>query len=132
MGLFNIYYVTKYLKKLKGDPFETLKNFRKKTKNRRIRSLSQSHSAEKLERGDPLGFSKLQFAVKYRKIRRGDPLDTKKISKKSRTVPKKTQRGDPIVSSGFVSYDKNGVFLHSSKKHQEDLSFFPDFFSIAA
>ena len=33
----------------------------------------------------------------------------KKNSKKSRTVPKKIQRGDPIVSSGFVSYVKNGI-----------------------
>ena len=79
--------------------------------------MSQSQSAEKLRRGDPLGFSKLQFAVKYRKIRSGDPLDTKKIRKKSRTVPKKTQRGDPIVSSGFVSYDKNGVTERGDPLH---------------
>ena len=29
-----------------------------------MRSLKQPHSAEKLERGDPLGFLKLQFAAK--------------------------------------------------------------------
>ena len=75
--------------KIEGGPLRDIKNFRKKTKNRRIRILSQSHSAETLERGDPLGFSKLQFAVKYRKIRRG----TLWIQKKIRTVPKKTQRG---------------------------------------
>ena len=46
---------------------ETLWVFFKKNKNREIRNLSQSHSAEKLERGDPLGFLKLQFAVKYQK-----------------------------------------------------------------
>ena len=41
---------------------------------------------------------------------KGGPFgDKKKVRKKSRTVPKKTQRGDPIVSSGFVSFDKNGV-----------------------
>ena len=28
---------------------------------------------------------------------------------KSSTVPKKIQRGDPIVSSGLVSYVKNGI-----------------------
>ena len=33
-----------------------------------MRLLKQSHSAEKLERGDPLGFLKLQFAAKYQKI----------------------------------------------------------------
>ena len=48
----------------KGGPFGF---FEKKTKNRKIRILSQSHSAEKLERGDPLGFLKLPFAVKYLK-----------------------------------------------------------------
>ena len=36
-------------------------------KKRKIRILSQSHSAEKLERGDPFGFLKLQIAVKYQK-----------------------------------------------------------------
>ena len=79
--------------------------------------MSQSHSAEKLERGDPLGFSKLQFAVKYRKIRRGDPLDTKKNFEKKSHSAEKTQRGDPIVSSGFVSYDKNGVTERGDPLH---------------
>ena len=74
-----------------------------------MRILKQSHSAEKLERGDLLGFLKLQFAAKYQKTWRGDRLATKKNSKKSRTVPKKTQRGDPVVPSGFVSYVKNWV-----------------------
>ena len=34
-------------------------------KKRKMRFLKQSHSVEKLERGDPLGFLKL--AAKYRK-----------------------------------------------------------------
>ena len=39
----------------------------------------------------------------------GGPFeDNIKFRKKSRTVPKKTQMRDPIVSSGFVSYNKNG------------------------
>ena len=29
--------------------------------------ILKSHSAEKLERGDPLGFLKLQFTAKYQK-----------------------------------------------------------------
>ena len=33
-----------------------------------MRILKQSHSAKKLERGDPLGFVKLQFAANYQKI----------------------------------------------------------------
>ena len=56
-----------------------------------MRSLKQSYSAKTLERGDPLGFLKLQFATKYQKIE-GGPLATK-IIRKSRTVPKKIQRG---------------------------------------
>ena len=36
-------------------------------KKRKMRILKQSHSAEKVERGDPLGFLKLQFAAKYQK-----------------------------------------------------------------
>ena len=38
---------------------------------------------------------------------KGGPFGNKKI-KKSHTVPKKF-KGGPIVSSGFVSYVKNGV-----------------------
>ena len=57
-----------------------------------MRFLKQSHSAEKLERGDPLGFLKLQFAAKYHKTCRGDSLATKKNLRKSRTVPKKFER----------------------------------------
>ena len=54
---------------MKGGPFRDIKKYsRKKNEKSKIRILSQSHSAEKLERGDPLGFLKLQFAVKYQKI----------------------------------------------------------------
>ena len=51
-----------------------------------MRILKQSHSAEKLERGEPLA--------------------TKKIEKKAQ-CPKNSN--DHIVSSGFVSNVKNGV-----------------------
>ena len=53
--------------KIEGGPFRDIIKFSKKTKNRKIRILSESQSAEKLGRGDPLGFSTLQFAVKYQK-----------------------------------------------------------------
>ena len=75
--------------------------------------MSQSHSAEKLERGEPLGFLKLPFAVKYQKTK-GAPFGDKKKSKKGRTVPKKTQT---LVSSCFVSYDKNGVTERGDPLH---------------
>ena len=70
------------------------------------------------ERGDPLEFSNIHFVAKQQKIEGGTLWRQKKIfRKKSRTVPKKTQRGDPIVSSGFVSYDKNGVTERGDPLH---------------
>ena len=77
--------------KIEGGPFRDIKKI-SKTKNRKIRNLSQSQSAEKLGKGDPLGSSKLQFAVKYRKTWGGNPLETKNFEK-SRTVPKKLKGG---------------------------------------
>ena len=58
-----------------------------------MRILKQSHSAEKLERGDPSGFLKLLFAAKKSKNLRGEPSATKKNSK-SCIVPKKIQMGE--------------------------------------
>ena len=69
-----------------------------------MRILKQSHSAEKLERGDPFGLFETSVCCKISKNLKDGPFD----DKKSRTVPKKIQR-DPIVSSGFVSYVKKGV-----------------------
>ena len=40
---------------------------KKSKKKRKMRIFKQSHSAEKVERGDSLGFLKLQFAAKYQK-----------------------------------------------------------------
>ena len=54
-----------------------------------MRFLKQSHSAEKLERGDPLGFLKLQFAAKYQKNLKGGPFGDKKIRKKVAQCRKK-------------------------------------------
>ena len=46
-----------------------------------MRFLKQSHSAEKLERGDPLGFLKLQFAAKYQKKMKGGLFGDKNFRK---------------------------------------------------
>ena len=43
--------------------------------------MKQFHSAEKLERGDPLGFLKLQFAAIYQKNLKGGPFGDKKFRK---------------------------------------------------
>ena len=69
-----------------------------------MRNLKQSHSAEKLRRGDPLGFLKLQFAANYqKKLERGQ-----KTSKKVAQCRKSIERGDPLVSSRFVCNVRKG------------------------
>ena len=46
----------------------TLKNFRKKNEKLKNKKVEPVSGCRKLGRGDPLGFSKFQFAVKYQKI----------------------------------------------------------------
>ena len=79
-----------------------------------------SHTAEKCKRGDPSGFINIYSVAKYRKTRKGDFQITivakhqkmeggpsgEFFSKKSRTVPKKIKKGDPLASAGFVGYVK--------------------------
>ena len=108
-GLFETSVCCKISKNLKGDRLATkekFENFLKKIQKNEKWEFWKSHSAEKLERGGPLGFLKLQFAAKYQKTWRGD----KRIfEKKVAQCRKKIQRGDPVVPSGFVSYVKNWV-----------------------
>ena len=47
---------------------------------------------KKIKRGDPLASDGFVDYVKKVQNERGDPLETKKISKKSRTVPKKNRK----------------------------------------
>ena len=67
-------------------------------------NFEQSHSAEKSERGDPLGFSNIYYVPKYQKIEGGPVGTIKKFSKKSLIGPDKnpsskkhpySQSGDP-------------------------------------
>ena len=44
-------------------------------------TFERSHSAEKFERGDPLGFSNIYYVPKYQKIE-GDPLVQSKSFRK--------------------------------------------------
>ena len=67
--------------KIEGGPF------------RKLRIFSQSQSAEKLGRGDPLGFSKLQFAVRYQKNLKGGLFGDQKIRKKVAQCRKKFKGG---------------------------------------
>ena len=59
------------------------------SKKLKLRILKHSHSAEKLEREDHLGFLKLQFGAKYFYKMKGEPFGDKKMSEKSRRDEKK-------------------------------------------
>ena len=45
-------------------------------------NFEQSHSAEKSERGDPLGFSNIYYVPKYQKIEGGTPWYNQNIFEK--------------------------------------------------
>ena len=77
-----------FLSQLKGGPFGEKTNFRKK--------ISQ---CRKTERGDPLGFFNIHSVAKHQKTGKNFYF-----RKKNLTVPKKTVRGDPLVSLGMVCY----------------------------
>ena len=67
---------------------------------------------KKIKRGDPLASDGFVDNVKKVQNERGDPLETKKFSKKSRTVPKKIkkiERADSVVPSDFVGYHEKGL-----------------------
>ena len=55
-------------------------------------------------KGGPLGFINIYSVAKYQKNSKGGLFwDIKKFRKKSHSA-KKIERGDPLVSSGFVGY----------------------------
>ena len=74
-------------------------------KKRKMRILKQSHSAEKLERGNALGFLNFNLLQNIKKLEAG-PFGDKKLRKKSHSA-EKIQRGDPLVPPGFVSFVRN-------------------------
>ena len=56
-------------------------------------------------KGGPFLIYKHAFCCKITKNSKGGPFgDIEKISKKSRTVPKKIERGYSLVPSGFAGY----------------------------
>ena len=63
-----------------------------------MRTLKQSHSAEKLKRGGPLGVLKVQFAAIYKKL---EGVLWRQC--------RKNLRGGPYSLVGFVSYVKNEI-----------------------
>ena len=76
----------------KGGPIGEKNKIRKK-----------SHNAEKLE-GGPFGIFKHPICCKISKKLKGGFFGEKKFWKKNLTVPKKIERGDPLVSPGVVCY----------------------------
>ena len=67
------------------------------------KNLKKSHNARKTESEDPLGFFNIHSVAKLQKNWRG-ALWWEKNFEKSRTLPKKNLKGDPLVSSGIVCY----------------------------
>ena len=63
----------------------------------------KSHNTEKTERRNPLRFSNIHSDAKQQKIE-GGTIWGNFFSKKSLAVPKKNERGDPLVSPGMVCY----------------------------
>ena len=53
---------------------------------------------------DPLGVFSIHFVAKHQKIEGGTLWGQLFFRKKSLTMPKKTERGDPLVSPGMVCY----------------------------
>ena len=64
----------------------------------------KSHSAEKCKRGTLLDLLTYIPLQNIKNLEGGPFGDIKKFSKKSRTVPKKIQRGDPLGTSCFVGF----------------------------
>ena len=97
--------------RLKSAPYLRLKKrktlfFGKKLKFLKKKfSFKRSRIVPKNVKGGPFWIYKQTFRCKISKNSKGGPfVDIKKISKKSRTVPKKIQRGDPLGTSGFVCF----------------------------
>ena len=70
--------------------------------------VKKSHNAEKPKKKGHLGSFNVFYKPKTSKKCKGVPFDKiRKFSKKSRIVPKKTQRGDPLVSPVLLEALKN-------------------------
>ena len=58
---------------------------------------------KKTESGDPLGLFNIHSVAKLQKVK-GGPFEKKISRKKCLRMPKKTERGGPLASSGIVCY----------------------------
>ena len=102
MGFFTIHSVAKH-QKIEG---MKIFYFRKKIS-----------VPKKIERGTLWNFPTSILSQNSKKLKGGPFGDKKNFEKKSHSAEKKLKGGDPIVSSGFVSYDKNGVTERGDPLH---------------
>ena len=73
-------------------------------------SFGKCRTEPKNVKGGPFLIYKHAFCSKITKNSKGGPFgDIKKFSKKKSHSAEKIKRGDPLVSAGFVGYDKNGL-----------------------
>ena len=68
-------------------------------------------------KGDPSGFINIHSVAKYKKNTKGGPFGDKKNFEKKSYSAQKNSKGDSIVSSCFVSYDKNGLTERGDPLH---------------
>ena len=87
------------LKKRKTLFLEQIEIFEKKFSFKRSRIVPKN-----VKRGTLLDLLTNIPLQNIKKLKGGPFGDIKKFSKKSRTVPKKIQRGDPLGTSGFVCF----------------------------
>ena len=62
-----------------------------------LESQKMSHSAEKCEKGDPLGFFNIYSVAKYQKTRKGDSFETLKIFRKKSHNAEKNRKAFSLV-----------------------------------
>ena len=67
----------------------------------------KSHNAEKLRKRPFRLIQRFLQTENFKKMQGGYPLINSKVFEKSRIVPKKTQRGDPLVSPVLLEALKN-------------------------
>ena len=65
-----------------------------------------SHSAKNVKEGTLFDFQTCILLQNNKKLKGGTLQVHLKIFEKSRTVPKKIKKGDPLASAGFVGYVK--------------------------
>ena len=97
--------------------FRDIKKLPKKNEKSKNKNFEPVSECQKAWKGRPFGLFQTSVCCKIsKKNLKGDPLQ-KKNSQKKVAQCRKRLKGDPIFSSGFVSYDKNGVIENGDPLH---------------